>query len=104
MRHAVKGVRTLPRSGPVPAANRPNPALTEKVFAALGRAPQDIVGSGLAIKPKQAEDRTGAAAHNIQPFVRRDEIVGDELSRDMCVREQAIVTKTFRYHGQRIDD
>ena len=56
------------------------------------------------MKPKEAEDRTGATGDDVEPFVRRDEVGGEQLRHRLRVREQRIVTQALRDHRQRVGD
>src|SRR6476619_6829750 len=100
MRHAVERMRAETLADPAPAPFGPDPALPKEVFAAFQRAAEQLGGSGVAMKPKQAEDRASAAADDVETLVRRDEVVGELLRHGLRVHEHGIVTQALRDHRQ----
>ena len=96
------------RSGALPdpgaAALRPQPRRGKQMFAALHRPPQHGIGSGIAIKPQQAEYRAGAAADDVELLIRSDEIVAEQFGCDLRIGEHGIIVQAFRRDAQAVHD
>ena len=84
-------------SEPGAASLGSEPRLRQKMVAALCRAGEHAAGFGVAIKPKQREDRAGAAAHHVELPVRGNELVGKELRRRIRIGEKLGVVKALRH-------
>lgn len=74
------------------------------MLAALGRALERFVRPGVAIKPKQRENRARGAGRDVELPVGRDEVVGEQARRCERVGEQRVVAETFRHLRQRVNE
>ena len=91
-------------AAPTVVALRSDPALTKQVLAALRRALEHTAGLRITIKTKKTEYPAGVPPHNVQLFVCRNEIIGEQIRRHLSIREQVAVVEKVRNHGQGIDD
>ncbi len=93
VRHAVNPCASAcaPRPWPIQLRrpSRPDAALRQQMLAAFDRALRAPSGEpAVAIKPQQAEDRAGAAAHDVELLVRGDQFVGEQPRRRLARRRE----------------
>src|SRR4029079_15959113 len=74
------------------------------MLAAFDCATQYVCRLAIPIEAKQAKHGTGAPPDDVQLFVGCNEIIDEQSRSRMCIRKQAVVAKTLRHRGKRIND